>query len=179
MYYNIDLRFGLPILVNILIHLLQTQYYSYSPSDAQPINYNPPIIFFWDYFNHQTLLKITLILILLFLLISIRLTLSLTIFVDPIRLRFGDFNLSLPLVFLVMASFCFPLSLFLYTYMVCIGICIFPWPRSHFDTFMIWLQAIPTFIIVPQQHDHQAHDLRVEEEEDQENGDINVFLGHA
>lgn len=131
-YFNIDLRFIVPPLVNILLYLLLSN---------QKYEGNS-----WD--SIHPMLKLGLMFFassLLFLVVSIRFRFSLSVSAEPIRLRFGDFYFSGLLAVTLLASILFPPSVFWYAYLICVIIS--PWSNSIFKIVNKFLQAIPTFII--------------------------------
>lgn len=177
MHLNIDLRFLLPVLFNILTNLIK--YLSSIEGQANQV-------ISWDYFSSDQngWLYITLAFVFLVFAISIKLTISVTVSAEPIMLRFGDFNLSVPLVFLMIASL-FPPQILFYTYLICTCIWISPLPDRVFKKIINWLQQIPVFIIRAQQ---QPDDLQApvyqyfevdHDQENDENIEINVIFGHA
>lgn len=145
MHYTIDLRFGVPPLVNILLYLLLG-------SDQASIN----LIRYWD--NHL-IWKVTLLILLLSLflfLVSIKLPLTAIIIAEPIRFHFGDFRFYGILSIMLLGSFFFEPWLFWYTYLV--FICISPFLDELYDM----LQAIPTVFVIftrtRQQQENAADD---------------------
>ncbi|KAK1374895.1 hypothetical protein POM88_031088 [Heracleum sosnowskyi] len=173
MHFNIDLRFVLPVLINLI---------KYISGQANQVSS-------WDYFittDQNGWLYITLAFVLLVFAISIKLTISITVSAEPIMLRFGDFDLSVPLVFLMIASVLFPPQILLYAYLICTCIWISPFPSHVFEKIMNWLQQIPVFIITTTQL--QSDDLQApvyqyfevdHDQENDENIEINVIFGHA
>lgn len=179
MHLNIDLRFLLPVLFNILTDLIKHLSSSIEGQANQVIS--------WDYFlsDPNGWLYITLAFVFLVFAISIKLTISLTVSAEPIMLRFGDFNLSVPLVFLMIASLLFPPQILFYIYLICTCIWISPLPDRVFNKIVHWLQQIPVFIIMAQQQPdnlqapvYQYFEVDHDQEND-ENIEINVIFGHA
>lgn len=169
MQYNIDLRFALPLLLNILTNLIK-YVSSVEGQDNQVSSWGR---FITD--QNVWLHIITLAFVLLVFAISIKLTVFVTLSAEPIILRFGDFNLSLPLGFLMIASVNFPPQSLLYAYLICISIWISPFPRRVFDKIRDWLQQFPVFIITAQQQPNDLQAPAYRYSDDEENIEINVL----
>lgn len=183
MSYNIDLRFLVPVLVNIFV---------YMRSSATWEQANQVLV--WEYIishKNSSWFTLTFAVVLLVFLISIKLSISVTLIAKPIMLRFGDFNLSVPLVILLLASFLLPPQLLMYAYLLCILVWIIsPWPSRVLFKFMSdwwenWLHRIPVFIVTVQQ---QPNDLlgtgsslylEVNQDEDDENLKKYYIYGHS
>lgn len=178
MLYNIDLRFGVPVLVKIFIYLINRS--SYTREDTADL------ILVWDYLSsthRRSLFSVGLAFVLLLLVVAIKLSISVAVFAQPIILRFGDFNPSLPLVFLLIASFLFPPQGLLYAYFVCIFVwMISPWPSYVLAMLVNWLQHnVPVFIITAQQPPRPGPSMYLEDVdvENNDNREMNMIFGHA
>lgn len=136
MHYTIDLRFGVPPLVNILLYLLLGS--DHESTSSLIIRY------FDDHFIWKITLLVLVFSLLLFV-VSIKLPLTIIVFADPISFHFGDFRFSGILAVTLLAAFFFQPWLFWYTYLI--FICISPWS----DTIYERLQAIPTYFLHRQQ----------------------------
>lgn len=143
MFFTIDLRYTIPLLINLTLLLLQK-------SQVKPWDQNCAS----ETHLHTTLKMTTLLLaivILLFLFTSIKLQLDVLVTTRPICLRAGDFSGAVAISLL--ASFIFPPPHFFVAYFLIICIS----PRyglllNPFKHFFGWLyramQAIPTLIII-------------------------------
>ncbi|GMQ04605.1 hypothetical protein CsSME_00049965 [Camellia sinensis var. sinensis] len=141
MKFTIDLRFVVPPLMNILLHLFLV--FQGNVSSDHPLMLK---------MTSHSLASLVFFLFLLLLLISVRLPLTLSVvFSQPIQLRFGQFYISgILVVTLMIVSLVFPPSLFWYSYLIiCIFIYIskFPWFHPLFHVLMGYLQTIPTLFI--------------------------------
>ncbi|KAK1356480.1 hypothetical protein POM88_049736 [Heracleum sosnowskyi] len=179
---NIDLRFLVPVLVNIFVYMRSSATWEQANQ-----------ILVWDYIiNHKSSwFTLTFAIVLLLFLISIKLSINITVIAKPIMLRFGDFNLSVPLVILLLASFLLPPQLLMYAYLVCILIWIIsPWPSRVLFKFMSdwwgnWLHRLPVFLVTVQQQPNDVLStssslyLQVNHDEDEENLKKYYIYGHS
>ncbi|KAK1391058.1 hypothetical protein POM88_019236 [Heracleum sosnowskyi] len=170
----IDLRFVVPVLNSILMYLI----IKYSPFTEGQAKQE----LVWDYFvDHQNgWLHIILPFLSIVFVIFVKPTISVTVFTEPVMLKFGDFSSSVPLILLMTASFLFPPRVLLCAYLItCTCIWISPLPSRVFKNIISWLQRSPAFLITAQQPIQLHHFEGRHEEEEDEDIEINFFLGHA